>query len=281
MDLLTENSGANSDPRDIQLRRLEENLRQFERQDAWLLRTAIAIIVLLTLAIVFFSLPFFLRAGGHPVTFHFLSAVLFLAIAVVIFSLYAIYQQRVVRRMRGQLAADLETVASLQSQAALYHELAMLDSLTGLYNRRFGENRLDAEVARSYRHGYPLTVLLLDLDNFKQINDLCGHIAGDAVLKAFAGRLQTLIRTSDLAVRMGGDEFLVLLPECKTSELEDIVSRLRGLTMPIGQQPSHVTFSAGSAGYEHGETGRQLLERADAALYSDKRSRKISPSAPD
>jgi len=80
---------------------------------------------------------------------------------------------------------------------------------------------------------------------------------------------------------MGGDEFLVLLPECKASELDDIVSRLRGLTMPIGQQSIHVTFSAGAAGYENGETGRQLLERADAALYSDKRSRKISLSAPD
>jgi diguanylate cyclase (GGDEF)-like protein len=281
MNHLTENSGASSDLRDVKLRRLEENLRQFERQDARLLRTAIAIIVLLTLGMASFALPLFFRAGGHALPFHFPSAVLFLVIAVIIFSLHAFYQQRVVRRMCGQIAADLDTLANLQSQAALYHELAMLDPLTGLYNRRFAQHRLDAEVARSHRHGYPLTVLLLDLDNFKQINDRCGHSAGDAVLKAFAQRLQALIRTSDLAVRMGGDEFLVLLPECEASELEDIVSRLRGLTVPIGQQPIHVTFSAGSAGYENGETGRHLLERADAVLYSDKRSRKLSLSAPD
>jgi diguanylate cyclase (GGDEF)-like protein len=281
MNPLTENSGANSGPCDVQVRRLEENLRHFERQDAWLLRTAITIIVLLSLGVASFVLPFFSPAGEHPVRFHFLSGVLFLVATVVILSLYALYQQRIVRRMRGQVAVDLETLTSLQSQAALYHELAMVDSLTGLYNRRFAANRLDAEVARSHRHGYPLTVLLLDLDNFKQINDRCGHIAGDAVLKAFAQRLQALIRTSDLAVRMGGDEFLVLLPECKASELEDIVLRLRGLTVPFGQQPIRVTFSAGSAGYENGETGRQLLGRADAALYSDKRSRRISLSAPD
>ncbi len=273
--------GDPPDSRDTQLHRLETSLRQFERQDSWLLGTAIAIILLLTLGIVSFALPLLLRAGQRTVPFHFVPALQLLVAMVVVFSLYALYQRRVVRRMRLQVALDLETFGRLQSQAARYHELAMLDPLTGLYNRRFAEHRLEAEVARSHRHGYPLTLLLLDLDSFKEINDRFGHPAGDVVLKNFAQRIQCLIRTSDLAVRMGGDEFLVLLPEFKASELEEIVSRMRGLTVPLGGETVPVTFSAGSAGYQAGETARQLFDRADAALYADKRAHKLALAGPE
>src|SRR5437660_11446605 len=94
------------------------------------------------------------------------------------------------------------------------------DSLTGLYNRRFAEQRLAAEVARSERRGHPLTVLTLDLNNFKEINDTYGHPAGDQVLQEFATRLNKVIRGSDLAVRLGGDEVWVVVPECTLRELK-------------------------------------------------------------
>ncbi len=100
-------------------------------------------------------------------------------------------------------------------RAKEFLKLAMLDPLTGLHNRRFAQERLVAEMARSGRHGHPLTVLMIDLDGFKQINDRYGHWGGDLVLKEFAQRLCRAIRGSDLAIRLGGDEFVVLLPECQ------------------------------------------------------------------
>src|SRR5207237_4051929 len=101
----------------------------------------------------------------------------------------------------------------------IVRNLAMIDPLTGLYNRRYAEQRLSAEVARSARRGHPLTILSLDLNNFKEINDTYGHPAGDLVLQEFAAHLNKVIRGSDLAVRLGGDEFLVLLPDCTAEEL--------------------------------------------------------------
>src|SRR5438046_8978906 len=99
-------------------------------------------------------------------------------------------------------------------QAEEFQEKAIRDTLTGLYNRRLAEERLMVEVTRSKRYGHPLSVLALDLNDFKLINDGYGHAAGDLVLKRFADRLKQAIRVPDLAARIGGDEFLVLLPEC-------------------------------------------------------------------
>ena len=87
------------------------------------------------------------------------------------------------------------------------YQLAVLDPLTGLYNRRSLEQRLAQEMSRSTRNGHPLTVLALDLDGLKQVNDRFGHPAGDELIKSFAERLNKVIRGSDLAVRLGGDEF--------------------------------------------------------------------------
>src|SRR5947209_9183568 len=121
----------------------------------------------------------------------------------------------------------------------------MIDPLTGSYNRRFGEQRLTAEVARSARRGHSLTVLMLDLNDFKKINDTYGHAAGDQVLQDFASHLNNVIRGSDLAVRLGGDEFLVILPECSTEQLNIVLDRLHALETEWQGQKIRVDFSAG------------------------------------
>jgi diguanylate cyclase (GGDEF)-like protein len=141
-----------------------------------------------------------------------------------------------------------------------------------LYNRRIADQRLAEEIARSRRHSSPLTVLAFDLDGFKQINDSYGHAAGDLVLKEFAVRLKSAGRFTDVAARTGGDEFLVLLPECQAGQVERVLARLRDLE--VSQKGTRIpfAFSAGWAEYQPNESPQTLLERADRMLYESKRS---------
>ncbi len=155
----------------------------------------------------------------------------------------------------------------------------MIDPLTGLYNRRFAEQRLATEVARSERRGHPLTVLTLDLNNFKEINDTYGHPAGDQVLQEFASRLNKVIRGSDLAVRLGGDEFLVVLPECTLEQLKLVLHRLSSFELDWQGRKIPVSFSAGWKDYEMGERPEEMLARADEALYTNKRATKKGKTA--
>ena len=120
----------------------------------------------------------------------------------------------------------------------------------------------------------------LDLDKFKQINDTYGHLAGDQVLKEFAARLGSAIRLSDFAARMGGDEFLVLLPECTTSQVGAFLARLRPIEVDYNGQKIPIRFSAGWVGYQLGETTEQFLERADRTLYAEKRAGKLRINEP-
>jgi two-component system cell cycle response regulator len=111
----------------------------------------------------------------------------------------------------------------------------------------------------------------LDLNQFKQINDRHGHAAGDFVLKEFASRINKAIRGSDLAVRIGGDEFMVVLPECSGAQLQHVIGRLVPLEVTWEKQKIPVTFSAGWKEYERGESPEELLELADKSLYQNKR----------
>jgi diguanylate cyclase (GGDEF)-like protein len=170
------------------------------------------------------------------------------------FNLYTIYQQILIKRLRRQLAEK-------QSHSDILRNLASLDLLTGLYNRRFAKQRLAAEVSRSERKGHPLTVMTLDLNDFKHINNTYGHAAGDQVLQKFALCLNRVIRGSDLAVRLGGDEFRVLLPECTLEQVETVLGRLGSIELEWQGQQIPVTFSAGWRQYEMGDRPEKLLER--------------------
>jgi diguanylate cyclase (GGDEF)-like protein len=164
---------------------------------------------------------------------------------------------------------------TLQVRAEEFERLAQVDPLTGLSNRRVAEERLSAEASRSKRTGHPLTVVFFDLNEFKHINDTYGHLAGDLVLKHFGNRLQSAIRKSDTAARMGGDEFLILLPDCTTSQVQILISRLRPMELAWGGIKIPISFSAGWVGYDKEETTEEFLERADRILYAEKRSGKV------
>jgi diguanylate cyclase (GGDEF)-like protein len=151
-------------------------------------------------------------------------------------------------------------------------ELAVTDPLTGLPNRRGFEERAQAMLAHARRHGLPLTALMLDLDHFKQINDAHGHEVGDRALQLFSQLLKETRRDGDLAARLGGEEFCLLLHDGPAAGLP-LDQRLRARLQQ--EAPARLglalDFSAGLAALRPGDTGIQpLLARADAALYQAK-----------
>ena len=246
---------------------LARERQRLERRHWWVRGYSIAVIMLLTFAVVSLTIPALLNGAETIFRIKLREAVFGLIALIVLFNVYTIYQEILIQRLRRQLLEK-------QDHSYVLRNLAMIDPLTGLYNRRFGEQRLTAEVARSERRGHPLTVLMLDLNDFKEINDTHGHAAGDQVLQDFASHLNNAIRGSDLAVRLGGDEFLVILPECSTEQLNLVLERLRSLETEWQGEKIRVDFSCGWKEYEIGDKREELLARADEALYSNKRSGK-------
>jgi diguanylate cyclase (GGDEF)-like protein len=141
---------------------------------------------------------------------------------------------------------------------------ATVDDLTGLLNRRGWRTAADRELARAAREGTPVSMLLLDLDCLKEINDTRGHDEGDRVLVETAGRMRTALRAGDVLARLGGDEFGALLMDTSDGHALAAVDRLKEMTPEIG------SFSAGVAAWDRKQTIDELLRRADVALYTAK-----------
>ncbi len=261
-------------PSPTRLQEIQAELDRLERRDWWLWITAIIVMLLLTTAVVSMSFPNLLKVDDPYFQFSLNQAIHGLVGLVLLFNTYSIYQQWTIKKLRKQFSDQLGMMHRLQARAEEYHKLATSDALTGLYNRRFGDQRLEAEASRSQRYGRPLTVVAIDLNNFKAINDTYGHAAGDRVLREFADRLNAAIRVSDVAVRMGGDEFLLILPECPTERVEAMLNRLQSIEVEFDGRKIPVSFSAGWVGYESAETPEQFLERADKILYAEKRAKK-------
>jgi diguanylate cyclase (GGDEF)-like protein len=174
-----------------------------------------------------------------------------------------------------QLKSKLMRLAQKEAQARTF---AYFDELTGLPNRRLLQDRLRQAIAQGARRHKRVVLLLLDLDDFKSINDKLGHAAGDKVLRAVAERLAAGIRGADTACRYGGDEFVIMLPEVEDARMAAAVSeKLRGaLSSPyvIDGFEICMTASAGSVVYPYeGESPVELMEKADAALYRAKTTR--------
>jgi diguanylate cyclase (GGDEF)-like protein len=150
-------------------------------------------------------------------------------------------------------------------------QLADIDALTGLHNHRYFHETLRREVARAQRYDRRLALIVLDLDDFKAINDKIGHLAGDAVLAQAAERVRDVVRSADIACRTGGDEFAVILPESNIGEAELLYQRIQDSVRerPFGQA-GRLMLSAGLAELGHGDDATTLFQRADAALYRAK-----------
>ena len=248
-----------------------ERLRKLDHRQWWLGSTTVLVLILLTVAVASFAFPALLNREESTYSFYLGQSVRALVGIVLLFSVYLVYQQWQILRMRRQISEQIESIAQVQTLTAEVYKLAALDQLTGLYNRRSGEQRLSEEIARSIRYGRPLTLLMVDLDGLKQVNDKLGHAAGDLLLKAFSDRLQRAIRGSDLAVRLGGDEFMVMLPECRAEEVRHVLLRLEGASVTYEGHHIPCRFSRGWVDYQPGETATELMKRADDALYANKR----------
>ena len=175
-----------------------------------------------------------------------------------------------------QTSMMLERAATVE-RSNLLEELAATDPLTGLYNRRFLDKRLDEELDRALRHELGFTIMVIDLDNFKLYNDLCGHLAGDQALRRVARVLKSSARKIDIVARYGGEEFLVILPGTSKKEANFVAERIRHAIehenfpgenkLPQGA----LTASLGLSSFPRdGETVTALINAADVALYQAK-----------
>lgn len=173
------------------------------------------------------------------------------------------------RRSEQALQQQLAEINVLQARLS---EQANRDPLTGLYNRRYLDSTLDRELARCQREGQPLSLMLIDLDHFKQTNDTYGHQAGDEVLRQLADMLGAQARMGDVACRYGGEEFLLLLPTMSQAAALEKAERWRTEfsqnVIVFGEFRLQATLSIGVASYPaHGTTAQGLIRSADQALY--------------
>lgn len=173
---------------------------------------------------------------------------------------------------------DLSHHYELQQQLTEAHDtlekISITDHLTGLGNRRYLEQSMSYHQALSERHQQPFSIAMVDLDDFKQINDQYGHGIGDHVLQQFADFLQENTRDSDILARFGGEEFIILMPNTRTAEADQQISRLLEKINSTQLAGLSVTFSAGIAEHNSPQSTQKTLSYADRALYQVKTSGK-------
>lgn len=244
-----------------------EHLRALQRREWWTWAVTMFVLLLLTGAVASLALPEIAaqrnRWFGSPV----FQSVSGLTMLIFLLGGYLTYEKTLINRLRIDLAEG-------QSHSAIWRDLALVDSLTGLFNRRFAERQMKAEVARAQRKNYQLTVVLFDLNDFKNINDRYGHAAGDTALKAFADRLTGASRQGDIAARLGGDEFMLLLPECDATQVHLLLERMGAIEADIDGKRIRITYAVGWADCQRGQRPEELLDAADKALYLHKQSGK-------
>jgi diguanylate cyclase (GGDEF)-like protein len=192
------------------------------------------------------------------------------AVLTTVFAFFSVIGGYITRLRRDLVASN----ANLEAALARIESLAARDELTGVHNRRSLLEILEQHKGRSDRHGTTFSVLMIDVDHFKRINDTYGHAAGDAVLRRFADSAGAILRAVDIFGRYGGEEFMSILDQASLEEARKVAARMcefaRTLAPPDSCRGLHLTVSIGYAQYRAGEDWLDTVERADQALYRAK-----------
>ena len=180
----------------------------------------------------------------------------------------------------GELLARVRTGLRVHRLYAQLEEVSITDSLTGLRNRRYFDQRLEEEVSHRRRHSGTLALLFVDLDYFKSVNDEHGHPVGDEVLAAIGTMLLQRVRSGELAARIGGDEFAILLPDTSLDGAHKLARTIEGAlgALSFSATGLKVGGSAGCAILEPGMNSAALMKAADLALYARKQERRATPA---
>ena len=189
---------------------------------------------------------------------------------------FILFSTKRVQELGLEVKKRQDAEAALLASEKNYRHLSITDDLTGLFNQRHFFNRLKAELDRAHRYSKTLSLILMDVDDFKIFNDTHGHLEGDKVLHEIGHIINTYIRSSDTAFRYGGEEFVVIMPETNGNSASTVAERIRkGFKKhPFKTQSSmteHLTFSLGIAEYTSGEDSDKLVKRADSNMYTAKK----------
>lgn len=246
--------------------RLKVELARLDQRN----RLAIAVSVLAIAVLVLGAGSLFFRSsfwGQQAVEIRIPPPILFvLSILIILLALYLVRRELEIRKLTS-LVIEERLLAESE------HSAGMIDPVTHVFNRRFLPGLLQGEIARAERNRRPLTLVMCDIDRFKQVNDRYGHVVGDEVLAETAAILKSCVRGSDFVVRYGGDEFLLVLSETDEAGANAVVARIREKVAEwIRSSEFGIGLSLGVYVHENGQSAAEDIAEVDARLYGAKRS---------
>ena len=236
----------------------------------WQLWSICALVILVVaIGLAAFVVPNFAWATMHTDSRYVPQLFYGLITLIVLFNVYILEQKRKLNRTRTQLLREL-------IESAKARETALVDPLTGVFNRRYMEEIFPREISKAMRGGTDLSLIILDVDGFKDINTKFGHFGGDQYLRDVATLLKKTFRGSDTVLRLGGDEFLIILPETSHKQAVRASERLTWETRwwnQAGHAKYQLSFSCGVATYRKGMDMKEVLDAADKDMYRVKLER--------
>ncbi|MGD8284042.1 MAG: GGDEF domain-containing protein [Desulfobacterales bacterium] len=207
--------------------------------------------------------------SGYPI-FGFKEFIVFFPVFIAMG--FVLYSAKQIEELKAEIKKREATEEALIESEKRYRELSMTDELTGLFNVRYFFNQLKDEIERADRYSKPLSLIFIDIDDFKKYNDKYGHLEGDQVLRKIAQAIQSCMRGPDSSYRYGGDEFVGILPETQEPGAAIVAERIKKIVnthefLPNPDRAVHMTVSAGFAEYTPGEGEEAFVKRADMNMY--------------
>lgn len=256
-------------PAGVAVRELESKLEALDGRDLYLWSIAILVGVTISAGFLAMAMPQW-WTGTLEISRRYLPGLLFgFIVLVILVNVYLLEQRLQLKRNRIELIRQL-----VRTEAA---ELtAQIDPLTETFNRRCLEPLLNKEIAAAERRETALSVIMIDLDDFRSINNQLGHAVGDRVLKIAVDIMRRTLRASDSIIRYGGDEFVVVMPDTTEQQAGYALQRLLGNIVRWNQKPEIsdvlLSFSVGISEYHHGVTLGELIDEADRKMYETKKN---------